>query len=205
MWFRRIYEFLCVHSNPIWKGRNCRDHRPSHLTFREYFQPFWFSRSCVVVGYCNRRMRSSNVQGFVSMVPTLYEEEEEDYAPLYSNRLLERHKKKSLLNRIVTGHGKWIHYNPKCKKSCETRPNSQINGKAEYPWREGNALYLVGSEGCAVLWAAETGWNHQWRTLPNIINPFEVSNSRKTPGIWEQTRGNNFPSWQRSAPCCYSS
>ena len=37
-------------------------------------------------------MRSSNVQGFVSTVPTLYEEkeeeeeEEEDYAPLYRNR-----------------------------------------------------------------------------------------------------------------------
>ena len=29
MWLRRIYEFLCVHSNPIWKGRNCRDYRPS--------------------------------------------------------------------------------------------------------------------------------------------------------------------------------
>ena len=38
---------------------------------------------------------------------------------------------------------------------CETRPTSQINGKAEYPWREGNALYLVGSERCAVLWAAK--------------------------------------------------
>ena len=34
---------------------------------------------------------------------------------------------------------------------CETRPTIQFNGKAEYPWREGNALYLVGSEGCAVL------------------------------------------------------
>ena len=34
---------------------------------------------------------------------------------------------------------------------CETRPTSQINDKAEYPWREGNALYLVGSEGYAVL------------------------------------------------------
>ena len=34
---------------------------------------------------------------------------------------------------------------------CETRPTSQINGKAEYPWREGNALYLVQSERCAVL------------------------------------------------------
>ena len=48
MWLRRIYEFLCVNSNPIWKVRNCRDYRPSHLTFREYFRPFWFSRSCVV-------------------------------------------------------------------------------------------------------------------------------------------------------------
>ena len=48
MWLRRIHEFFCVHSNPIWKGRNCRDFCPSHLTFREYFRPFWFSRSCVV-------------------------------------------------------------------------------------------------------------------------------------------------------------
>ena len=32
-------------------------------------------------------MRSSNVQGFVSTVQTLYEEkEEEDYAPLYGYR-----------------------------------------------------------------------------------------------------------------------
>ena len=34
---------------------------------------------------------------------------------------------------------------------CETHPTSQINGKAEYPWRESNALYLVGSEGYVVL------------------------------------------------------
>ena len=34
---------------------------------------------------------------------------------------------------------------------CETRSTSQVNRKAKYPWREGNALYLVGSEGCAVL------------------------------------------------------
>ena len=47
MWLRRIYEFLCVHSNPIWKGRNCCDYRSSHLTFREYFRLFWFFRSCV--------------------------------------------------------------------------------------------------------------------------------------------------------------
>ena len=69
--------FYAYNSNPIWKGRNFRDYRPSHLTFREYFRPLWFSRSCVVVAYFNRRMRSSNVQGFVSTVPTLYENEEE--------------------------------------------------------------------------------------------------------------------------------
>ena len=34
-----------------------------------------------------------------------------------SEMLLERHKKKSFLHRIVTGDEKWIHYdNPKCKK-----------------------------------------------------------------------------------------
>ena len=37
------------------------------------------------------------------------------------------------------------------KMICETRQTNQINGKDEYPWRKGNALYLVGSEGCAVL------------------------------------------------------
>ena len=47
---------------------------------------------------------------------------------------------------------------------CESRPTRQINGKAEYPWREGNALYLVGSEGCAVLWAAETINGERYRT-----------------------------------------
>ena len=35
-----------------------------------------------------------------------------------SEMLLKRHKKKSFLNRIVTGDEKWIHYdNPKRKKS----------------------------------------------------------------------------------------
>ena len=39
----------------------------------------------------------------------------------------------------------------------------------------------MGSEGCTVLWAAENGWYHQWRTLPNTINSFEESNTRKSP------------------------
>ena len=120
-----------------------------------------------------------------------------------SEMLLERHKKKWFLHRVVTGDEKWIHYdNPKRKKSY-VKPG-QNNLKAEYLWRKGNALYFLGSEGCAVLWAAKAGWNHQWRTLPNTSNPFEHSNSRKTPEICDQTRGNNCPSWQRAAPCCYS-
>ena len=50
---------------------------------------------------------------------------------------LECHKKKPFLHRIVTGDEKWIQYdNPKRKKSYV---------------RPGNARYLVGSEGCAVL------------------------------------------------------
>ena len=30
---------------------------------------------------------------------------------------------------------------------CETRPTNQINGKAEYTWREGNALYWWDQKG----------------------------------------------------------
>ena len=41
-----------------------------------------------------------------------------------SEMLLERHKKKSFLHRIVTGDEKWIHYdNPKCKKSSYVKPD----------------------------------------------------------------------------------
>ena len=50
----------------------------TRMTFREYFRPFLFPRSCVVVAYCIRRMLSSNAHGFFSTLPTLYEEEEEE-------------------------------------------------------------------------------------------------------------------------------
>jgi len=33
------------------------------------------------------------------------------------------------------------------EKSFATPPILNIDAKAEYPWKEGNALYLVGSEG----------------------------------------------------------
>lgn len=115
-------------------------------------------------------------------------------------KLLERLKRKSFLHRIVTGVEKWIHYdNPKRKKS-HVKP-CQFDRKTEYPWRKVNDLYLVWSEECAVLWAAKIGWNYQWRSLPKPANPFEKSNSRKTPGICNQAPWHSFPSRQRSAPC----
>lgn len=70
-----------------------------------------------------------------------------------SEILLERHKKKSFLHRIVTGDEKWIHYdNPKRKKSWG-KPGTcnNMDGQAKYSWRQGNAVYLVGSEGCHPL------------------------------------------------------
>ena len=33
----------------------------------------------------------------------------------------------------------------------EARPTSQINVEAKYPWRQGYAMYLVGSEGAVTL------------------------------------------------------
>ena len=39
--------------------------------------------------------------------------------------------------------------------------------------------------------AAKTGWNHQWRTLPNTINPFEESNSRKILWIFNTLNNTN--------------
>ena len=69
-----------------------------------------------------------------------------------SEMLLERHKTKSFLHRIVTGDEKWIHYdNPKRKKSYVTQPAININSEAKYSRRQSNALYLEGSEGCALL------------------------------------------------------
>ena len=51
MWLRLIYEFFGVHSNPIWKGRNCRLYRSSHLKFHEYFRNFGiFKNFCTKEG-----------------------------------------------------------------------------------------------------------------------------------------------------------
>jgi len=48
--------------------------------------------------------------------------------------LLQRHRKKSFLYRIMTSDEKWIYYdNLKCKKSW-CRRTLNIDGKAEYSW-----------------------------------------------------------------------
>ena len=41
--------------------------------------------------------------------------------------------------------------------------------------------YLVGSEGCAVLWPAKTGWNGQWRTLPTQLIRLKRAIAKKRP------------------------
>ena len=60
-----------------------------------------------------------------------------------SEMLLERHKKKSFLHRIVTGDEKWIHYEAH-QIVYQARPTSQIVTEEEYSRCQGNALYLVG-------------------------------------------------------------
>ena len=38
-----------------------------------------------------------------------------------------------------------------------SQPCINIDGKAKYPWFKASALHLVGSGGCSLLWAAQTG------------------------------------------------
>ena len=66
-----------------------------------------------------------------------------------SEMLLERHKRKSVLHRIVTSDEKWIHYdNPKRKISYVKRGQP---AKSTAKTNIHGPPYLVGSEGCAVL------------------------------------------------------
>ena len=107
-----------------------------------------------------------------------------------SEMLLERHKKKSFLNRIVTGDEKWIHYdNPKRKKSC-VKPSQP----AKYPWREGNALYVAqkGVLYYELLKPYETITGERYRT--QLIR-LKRAIAEKRP---------QYATRQRSAPCCYS-
>ena len=65
--------------------------------------------------------------------------------------LLARQQRKGFLHRIVTGDEKWFYFdNLKRRKIiCHIQAYQaiDIDAKAEYPRKEGNALYLVESEG----------------------------------------------------------
>ena len=64
---------------------------------------------------------------------------------LYVSVGIKETKKKK---KIVTGVEKWIHYDKAKRKILYA---NQIDSKAEYSWFEGNAVYMVGSERCAIL------------------------------------------------------
>ena len=73
----------------------------------------------------------------------------------------------------------------------QARPYFNMGGKVEYPWLEASALHLVESEGCSLLWAAQTDRNHHRRSLSITIDAFE-------PSIKEQWQS-DFAIWQHEA------
>ena len=119
----------------------------------------------------SKRLRAAGyIQKQGNWVPHELKPRDIEWRFCMSEMLLERHKKKSFLHRIVTGNEKWIHYdNPKRKKIiCETRPTSQINGKP-----------------------GETINGERYRT--QLIH-LKRAMAEKRPEYATQTRGNNFPS-----------
>ena len=65
--------------------------------------------------------------------------------------LFDRFKRKSFLHRIVTGDEKWIYQFQAQKIMGTPRPIINITTSAQYSWKEGFAMYLMGSEGSCVL------------------------------------------------------
>ena len=63
---------------------------------------------------------------------------------------LQRQNWKGFLHRIVTGDGKWVHYdNLKRRKSWRMPGHS--DGQTEYSRCQGYALQLVGPDWCGVV------------------------------------------------------
>ncbi|GBM07867.1 hypothetical protein AVEN_96486-1 [Araneus ventricosus] len=74
----------------------------------------------------------------------------------------------------------------------QIRLSINIDGKAEYSWRQAHALYLVGSAGCSVLWAAPTQRNHLWGKHPTTIDAIKPSIAAETARLDDKTRQSDF-------------
>jgi len=85
------------------------------------------------------------------LVPHQLNKEQMENREVISEMLLQRHKRKSFLHRIVTGDEKWIYFeNPKHKKSWVDLGQPSTSTAKPNRFRK-NALRLVGSGRCDVL------------------------------------------------------
>ena len=83
-----------------------------------------------------------------------------------SEMLLERYKKKSFLHRIVTGDGKWIHYdNPKRKKSY-VKPGQRAKSMAK--------TNIHGAKVMLCTW-----WDHKGVLYYELLQPGETINGER--------------------------
>jgi len=103
--------------------------------------------------------------------------------------LLQRHRKKSFLYRIVTSDEKWIYYdNLKCKKSW-CRRTLNIDGKAEYSW----LMLCIWWDQLGVVYYELLQPNEtSLRNTTNYNWCIELSIEAKMTRIREKTQQNNF-------------
>ena len=94
-----------------------------------------------------------------------------------SKMLLERHKKKSFLHRIVTGDGKWIHYdNPKRKKSY-VKPGQSAKSTGKPNIHDAKVMLCIWWDQKGVLYyeMLKPGETINGERYGKTINPFEES------------------------------
>jgi len=94
---------------------------------------------------------------------------------------------------------KWIHY--PSVEDCGVSPTMHQH-RQQSRISMHSALYLVGSAGSSLLWAAQTERNHHGRSLSTTIDAFESSIEGKTAAIQAETWQSDFATWQRSATYC---
>jgi len=93
--------------------------------------------------------------------------------------LLQKHRRKSFLHRIVSDE-KWVFYNnPKHKKWCKPSTSAKLN-------IHGAKLMLcIWSAGCSILWVP-TQRNYHWGMLSPTIEAIEPSIKAKTARLREK-------------------